>query len=250
MPNAGDQRRPVAEAGGRGRAAGTLRHVLIDLAVLVRARAKALHRGDDHARVELVDVLPGQSHAVERARGKVLHQHVAFLDQAVEDFFALRVLAVDGDRALATVEHGEIEAVLPLHVAQLAARDVADAGPLHLDAIRAHIGEQLRTGRTRLHMGEVEDFYAFERPTRCAPRLCRRPRQAVAGMRFGCLRLRRRLLRLELHDFPGRLFRRRLDARFHCLAPGHFRSPYSSIAWLLVPGTLVFPTSSSARFAD
>ena len=74
---AGDERRALAEAGGRGRAAGALRDVLVDLAVFVRAGAKALHRGDDHARVELVDVLPGQPHAVERAGREILHQHVA-----------------------------------------------------------------------------------------------------------------------------------------------------------------------------
>src|SRR6188474_1676853 len=54
---AGDQRRTLAEAGGRGRAAGALRDVLIDLAVLVGAGPKTLHRRDDHARVELVDML-------------------------------------------------------------------------------------------------------------------------------------------------------------------------------------------------
>ncbi len=209
---AGDERRAVAEAGGRSGAAGALRHVLVDLAVLVRAGAKALHRGDDHARVELVDVLPGQSHAVERAGREILHQHVAFLDQPVEDFLALGMLGVDRDRALRAVEHGEIEAVLPFHVAQLAARDVADAGPLHLDAIGAHIGEQLRAGRPRLHMGEVEDFHAVERPARLAPRLCRRPRQAVARGRMS-----RRLLGLELHDFLCGLLRRSL---FHALRFG------------------------------
>src|SRR5689334_20420577 len=51
-----DGRRAVAEAGRRRGAAGALRHVLVDLAVLVRAGTEALHRGDDHARVELVDV--------------------------------------------------------------------------------------------------------------------------------------------------------------------------------------------------
>src|SRR5262245_32812325 len=59
---AGHQWRAFAEAGGRGRATGALRHVLIDLAVLVRSWTKALHRGDDHARVELMDVLPGEPH--------------------------------------------------------------------------------------------------------------------------------------------------------------------------------------------
>ena len=170
---AGDQRRPVAEAGGRSRAAGALRDVLVDLAVLVGTGAEALHRGDDHARIELVDVLPGEPHAVERAGREILHQHVALLDQPVEDFLALGVLGVDRDRALDAVEHGEIEAVGALHVAQLAARDVADAGPFDLDHVGAHIGEQLRAGRSRLHVGEVEDFHAVERPARLAPRLGR-----------------------------------------------------------------------------
>src|SRR6185503_11548852 len=104
----GDERRTLAEAGGRGRAAGALRDVLVDLAVLVWAGAKTLHRGDDHARIELVDVLPGQPHAVERAGREILNQHVAILDQAIEDLAALRVLGVDRDRALVAVEHREI----------------------------------------------------------------------------------------------------------------------------------------------
>ena len=189
---AGDERRAFAEAGGRGRAAGALRDVLVDLAVLVGAGAEALDRGHDHARVELVDVLPGEPHAVERAGREVLHQHVAVLDQALEDFLALGMLGVDGDRALVAVEHGEIEAVGALHVAQLAARDVADAGPLDLDAVGAHVAQELRAGRARLHVGEVEDAHAVERLAGLAVGLGRRLRQAVRGL------FRRRLLRLEL----------------------------------------------------
>src|SRR5262249_33564297 len=86
---AGDERRSLAEAGGRGRAAGALRNVLVDLAVLVRAGAETFHRRDDDARIGLVDVVPGQPHAVERAGREILHQHVAMLDQALEDLLAL-----------------------------------------------------------------------------------------------------------------------------------------------------------------
>src|SRR5205085_6005191 len=82
---AGDQRRTLAEAGSGRRAAGALRDVLVHLAILVRAGAKALDRGDDHARVELMDMLPGESHTVERARSEILHQHVAILDQLFDD---------------------------------------------------------------------------------------------------------------------------------------------------------------------
>ena len=168
---AGNQRRALAEACGGGGAAGALRDVLVDLAVLVGAGAEALDRGHDHARVGLVDVLPGQPHAVERAGREILHQHVAVPDQPIEDFLALGMLGVDGDRALVAVEHGEIEAVGALHVTQLAARDVADAGPLDLDAVGAHIGEQLRAGRARLHVREVEDPHAVERLAGLAERL-------------------------------------------------------------------------------
>ena len=102
---AGDQRRTLAEAGRRGGAARALRDVLVDLAVLVRTGAEALHRRDDHARVGLVDVLPGQAHAIERAGREILDQHVAVLDQPLEDFLALGVLAVD-----------VIERLLPLSI--------------------------------------------------------------------------------------------------------------------------------------
>ena len=197
---AGDERRAFAEAGGRGRAAGALRDVLVDLAVLVGAGAEALHRRHDHARVGLVDVLPGQPHAVERAGREVLDQHVAVLDQPLEDFLALGMLGVDGDRALVGVEHREVERVRALHVAQLAARDVADAGPLDLDAVGAHVGQKLRAGRAGLHVGEVEDLDAVERLAGLAVGLGRRPRQAVGAP---C----RRLLRFQLHDLFRRGFR-------------------------------------------
>ena len=178
---AGDERRALAEAGGGRSPAGALRHVLIDLAVLRGARPKTFHRGDDHAGVELVDVFPRQSHAVERPGGKILHKHVAVPDQSIEDFLALRIFRIDRDRALRPIQHGEIEAVGALHVAQLSARDVADAGPFYLDDVGAQIGEQLRAGGTGLHMGEVQNLHARERPARLSPRLRARPRQAVAG---------------------------------------------------------------------
>src|SRR5579885_2498476 len=107
--SAGDERRTIAETGRRGRAAGALRDVFIDLAVFVRAGAEAFNRCDDHARIELVDVLPSEAHAVERAGREVLHQHIAALHQLVQHTLALRVLAVDCDGALVVIEHREVE---------------------------------------------------------------------------------------------------------------------------------------------
>src|SRR5262249_9351235 len=158
-----DERRTLAEAGRGGGAAGTLGDVLVDLAILVGAGAEALDRGHDHARIGLVDVAPGQPHAVERAGSEILHQHVAVLDQPVEDFLTLGVFGVAGDRALVAVEHGEIEAAGAFASAQVAARDAADAGAPALDPAGAHIGEQLRAGRARLYMREIENAHAVER---------------------------------------------------------------------------------------
>src|SRR5215468_9959810 len=216
---AGDERRTLAEAGGGGGAARALRDILVDLAVLVGAGAEALDRGHDHARIGLVNVLPGQAHAVERAGREILHQHVAVLDQPIEDLLALGMLGVDGDRALAAVEHGEIEAVGAFDVAQLAARDVADAGPLDLDHVGAHISEQLRAGRARLHVGEIEDAHAVERLAGFAPGFSAGTRQAV---RDGLLH--RRLFRLQLDDLLRRRpgfgfgFGLRFGLGFHFLA--------------------------------
>src|SRR5262245_9740445 len=181
-----DERRSVPEPGRRGGATGALGHVLIDLAVLVRSRSKAFHGGINHARIELLDALPGEAHAVECTWREVLHQDVAALHQPLEDLHAFLVLAVDGDRTLVVVQHGEVERVRTLHVDQLAARDVADARTLHLDYVRTKPGKQLRAGRPRLHVREIEDADTFEClthamlhyfffTTRCGLRLPTRP---------------------------------------------------------------------------
>jgi hypothetical protein len=54
------------------------------------------------------------------------------------------------------VEHGEVERIDAGDVTQLPARRIAFARPLDLDHIGAEPGQQLRAGRTRLHVGEVE----------------------------------------------------------------------------------------------
>jgi hypothetical protein len=159
---AGDERRTFTKSRRRRRAAGALRDVFVDLAFFVRAGTKALHRRHDHARVELVDVLPGEAHAIERARREVFDQHVARLHQPLEDFLALGMLGVDRDRSLVAVQHREVERIGALHVAQLRARDVADAGTFHLDAVRAHVGQQLRARGAGLDVGEIKNAHAIE----------------------------------------------------------------------------------------
>src|SRR3984957_12726141 len=73
---AGDERQSVAETGGGGGAAGTLRDVLVHLAILVGTGAEALDRCHDHLRIDGVNLFPGKSHAVEHAGAEILHQDV------------------------------------------------------------------------------------------------------------------------------------------------------------------------------
>ena len=79
--------------------------------MFIRTWTEAFDRRDDHARVELLNVLPSDAHAVERAWCKVLNQYVATFDQGVEDLFALGFFGVKRNRALVVVEHREIQAV-------------------------------------------------------------------------------------------------------------------------------------------
>jgi hypothetical protein len=156
-------RRAVPEAGGRGGTAGALRDVLVDLeVVVVMAVAEALDRGDDHLGVQLLDALPGEAHAVERAGAEVLDQHVGFADQLLQHHLALGLLGVQRQRALVAVEHGEVECVDVRDVAQLRARDVAGARALDLDHVGAEPGQHLCAGGTGLDMGEVDDLDAVE----------------------------------------------------------------------------------------
>ena len=170
VPNlrAGDERHVIGKAGGRSRAAGALRDVLVDLAILIGSRAEAFDRGDDHLRIDRMNLVPGEAHAIEHAGPEILDKHVAGFDEARQHLLALRMLGIKRDRALVVVQHGEIEAVHIGNVAQLSARNIADTRTLHLDHVRTKPRKQLRAGRSRLYMREVEDFHALE----CLTHLC------------------------------------------------------------------------------
>ena len=127
------------------------------------AFGEALDRSQDHLRVQLLDALPGKSHAVQRAGAEVLHHHVGLLDQLLQHFLAFLLLRVQGQGALVGVEHREVQRVGIGDVAQLAAGDVAGAGALDLDHVRAEPGQHLGAGRTGLDVGEVDDLEALQR---------------------------------------------------------------------------------------
>ena len=82
---------------------------------------------------------------------------------------------------------------LPESMAALTARlsssgDVADAGLLHLDDVRAKPGEELRARRSRLHVREIQYAHPIKRLTHgpnlstftvVGPSAARRPRAIV-----------------------------------------------------------------------
>lgn len=113
---AGGQWRAAFEAGGGHGAAHGLGDDLVGLERGVGAVAEALDGGVDDPRVDLLDPLPGEAHAVDRAGPEVLHHHVAAGDQVGQDLPSARGLGVERDAALVRVEHREVQAVRPRHV--------------------------------------------------------------------------------------------------------------------------------------
>src|SRR5579872_4630590 len=97
--------------GSGGRSAGALCNILIDLAILKRTRPKSLDRSIDHPRVDLLNLLPGKTHAIDRAGSVVFHHHVALLDELSKDFLARFGFGVQRHAALVAIQHREVKAV-------------------------------------------------------------------------------------------------------------------------------------------
>src|ERR1700730_13479317 len=106
-----NHRETVDLTGSRGRSAGTLSDILIDLAILKRTRPESLDRGIDHPRIDLLNLHPGKAHAIDRAGIEVFDHHVAFLDELPKDFLARFGLGVQRHAALVAVQHREVKAV-------------------------------------------------------------------------------------------------------------------------------------------
>src|SRR3569623_975362 len=119
--SAGHKRKAVTEARGRSRTAGALRDVFVNLAVLERTRAEAHEGRNDQLRVDLLDVLPGETHAIEHAGDEVFNLDVAALLVCGQDLVALRVLCFECVRTLVVVEHRELEAVRIRNMLELTA---------------------------------------------------------------------------------------------------------------------------------
>src|SRR5260370_35226105 len=85
--------------------------------------------------------------------------------------FALCRLDIQCDTAFVTIEHREIEAVDPRHIAKLPARDITAPGQFHLNHVCAEPRQHLRAARARLHARHLQDPPTRERLAPLLPRL-------------------------------------------------------------------------------
>src|SRR5215472_8062033 len=106
-----NNRETIDLTGSRGRSARALSDILIDLAILKRARPESLDRSVDHARIDLLNLFPGKAHAIDRAGSVVFDHDVAPLDELSKDFLARFGFGVQRQASLVAVQHREVKAV-------------------------------------------------------------------------------------------------------------------------------------------
>src|SRR5690606_22527118 len=95
----------------------------------------------DDAGVLLAQPLVADAQAIGRARPKVLDGHVGGAGEAVDDLSPLRRAHVDGDALLVAVDAEEVAAFAPDEGWSPVPCIIAGAGALHLDDLRAEVGE-------------------------------------------------------------------------------------------------------------
>src|SRR3989454_178043 len=153
--NADAHRALARPAGDRHEAAHALGDLVVARAIAVRARlAEARDAAVHEARVDLAQRLVVDAEAVLDVRAVVLDEDVSPRGQALEDLDATRVLEVERDRALVAVQVLKIESV---------AGEVVLALVLHLDHLRAHLGELPDARRSGARAREVDQRVRLER---------------------------------------------------------------------------------------
>jgi hypothetical protein len=131
--------------------------------------------GVDEARVDLPERLVVDTEAVLDARPEILDQHVGHPREPQDDLAAGRLLHVDGDAALVRMQVLEVGAAAPADAV------VVFAGHLHLDDLRAHLGQLADTGRARASAGEIEHADMGQRLHVFTPLWPRPPRPGHRG---------------------------------------------------------------------
>src|SRR5216684_1155570 len=157
-------RRAVRFAGDAHHAAHALDHEVVAGALAIRAGlAEARDRAVDEARVDLLQVLVGETVAREIAELIILYEHVRDRGELAHELLALGPGDVERDRFLAAVGRGvigrvlRVAPVLVLHPGRTeSARVVARARTLDLDHFGAEIGEVLPRPGAGEHARKIE----------------------------------------------------------------------------------------------
>ena len=111
------------------------------------------------ARLDTVDSTNAE--ARRRAGCEVLNENIGTADQLRQNVLRLRMLDVERQAFLRTVEPDEVGG-LTLDGLVIIAREIADAGSFDLDHARAEVGELAGAERSSHRLFERDDRDAFE----------------------------------------------------------------------------------------
>ena len=117
----------------------------------------------NHARVGGFERVEAEREPLHLPRTVVFDDDVGLGDERQQQPAPALGLEVERQAALARVEYDEVEAVDVRRKRALAPRPVAHSGLLHLDDVRAQKRQQLRAGRARLHLRQVDYADSFQR---------------------------------------------------------------------------------------
>ena len=128
---------------------------------LVRAAlAEAFDRRIDDARVELGHLLVGKAQLLDHARSEILGEDVGLFDEVAQHLLAARVLEIERDRELVSVQQHEIVAVGILALRRCAAALLATLGVFDLHDVGAEPGQRLGDRRAGFELRKIDDFDA------------------------------------------------------------------------------------------
>ena len=141
---------------------GLHEHV-VGLAVAIRAvRAVAGDPAPDEARMARGKLVVTQAEPLHGAGREIVHEDVGAREEPLAHVAIVRVLHIEHDAALAAIQPREVRRDA-VERAIVMAREIAAAGPLDLDHVRAHVGELARAERSGRGLLERDDPYAIER---------------------------------------------------------------------------------------
>jgi hypothetical protein len=118
---------------------------------------------DDQRRIGLAQPLRSKREAGRRARRQVLDEHVGARQQRGEDPFCVRLLEVEGQRFLRSVQPHEV-ARHAVDRRIVCTREIAGAWPLNLDHPRAEVSQMAGGERRRNGLLQRHDGQSFKRP--------------------------------------------------------------------------------------